>query len=107
MPLLTFVSKISDALIEAGKERSSKNPVGRPPKRKAVEIETPKRGRAPVTCLPSPESRYDHIGHLPEYKAKQNKCRLCKIGYSRVYCQKCGICLCFNSNKNCFASFHE
>ena len=107
MPLLTFVSKISDALIKAGKERSSKNPVGRPPKRKAVEIETPKRGRAPVTCLPSPESRYDHIGHLPEYKAKKNKCRLCKIGYSRVYCQKCGICLCFNSNKNCFASFHE
>ena len=109
MSLLIFISKLSDALIKAGKESSCKRPAGRPSKRasEASDAETPKRGRAAVVALPDVDSRFDMFGHWPEYRKKKNKCRLCKSGYSRVYCLKCNICLCLTSDRNCFKDFHK
>ncbi len=108
MPLLVFISQLSEALIKAGKTGSSKRPVGRPSKRASeIETETPKRGRTAAVALPDTDSRYDMYGHWPEYREKKNKCRLCKTGYTRVYCLKCNIGLCLTSNKNCFKDFHE
>ena len=108
MSLLTFISKISDALIKAGKPSPARRSAGRPPKRRCDEREdvTLKRGRAPKTVIPDADSRYDELCHWPEYREKKNKCLLCKTGFCRVYCLKCNLCLCFTSNKNCFTEFH-
>lgn len=108
MPLLKFVSKLSDALIKAGKRSTNTVCNGRPPKRRSVEAhpETSKRGRSPVIALPTKDSRYDECYHWPEYREQKNRCRLCKTGYSRVYCEKCQLCLCLTSNRNCFKDFH-
>ena len=108
MPLLKFVSKLSNALIKAGKLGTNTARAGRPSKRRSVgsDSEAPKKGRAPVVALPTQDSRYDQCHHWPEHKEQKNRCRLCKTGYSRVYCEKCHISLCLTSNRNCFRDFH-
>ena len=107
--LLVFMCKLADALIHSNKPNSVPRPVGRPAKRSlSLDNEvTPKRGRVPKSALPDPDSRFDLVGHWPEYRAEKNKCRSCKVGYSRVYCEKCQLCLCLTSRKNCFRDFHN
>ena len=108
LSLLTFTAKIAESLTKAGKAMT-KPSVGRP-KRSSSQMfdeHQPKKGRAPKTVLPDPDSRYDQLGHWPYYDVKKNKCRLCKTGYSRAYCEKCKVCLCLTSNKNCFRDFHN
>ena len=106
--LLEFVSKLADALIKANKPPTRRS-VGRPSKRPAsIDFqETPKRRRAPKTGLPDQDSRFDGVGHWPEHRERKNKCRSCKVGFSRVYCEKCQLCLCLTSRKNCFRDFHH
>ena len=107
MPLLQFVSKLSDALIKAGKPSTNRICPGRPSKWESMEDDVmPKKGRNPVTALPTEDARFDQFCHWPEYKEQKNRCRLCKTGYSRVYCEKCQLCLCMTSNRNCFKEFH-
>lgn len=108
MSLLVCTGKISDALIKAGKPSPARRSAGRPAKRTGEERDdaTPKRGRTPKTRIPDADSRYDEYSHWPEHREKKNKCWLCKIGFNRVYCQKCELCLCLTSTKNCFTEFH-
>ena len=103
MELLNFTSKITHA--NAGKSTPTTRSVGRPPKHRSDESldVTLKRGRAPKTKIPNADSRHDRLPHWPEYREKKNECRLCKTGFSQVYCQKCNLCLCLT---NCFAQFH-
>ena len=72
MSLLTFISKISDALIKAGKPSPARRSAGRPPKRRCDDREdvTPKRGRAPKTVIPDADSRYDELARISR-KEKQ------------------------------------
>ena len=108
LPLLGFISEISQSLIKAEKASPAPRSAGRPPKRSMIfeEETTPKRGRVPKVALPDIDSRFYQYAHWPEHREKKNKCRHCKKGYSRVYCQKCALCLCFNGQNNCFTQFH-
>lgn len=102
LTLLKFITTIAQSLVNAGKIPNS---VGRPRKRKASGTPSPvsRKQPAPVPC---DDARYDNVGHWPEYRPKKNKCRLCKLNFSRVYCKKCNLCLCLNNTRNCFLDFH-
>ena len=49
----------------------------------------------------------DSIGHWPGYGEKKNKCRHCKTGTLRVYCEKCDLCLRLSNIQNCCYEFHQ
>ena len=42
-------------------------------------------------------TRYDSLGHWPEYRPLKNKCR---------FCPKCNVALCLTQQRNCFQDFH-
>ena len=69
LPLLDFVAKLSEGLINTEKLGRSKQIVGRPNKRSSeLRLEQqPKKGRAPKTLLPAVDSRYDQLGHWASY----------------------------------------
>ena len=75
MSLLVFTCTLADALIRNNKPSSVPRPVGRLAKHPlSLDNEvTPKRGRAPKSTLPDPYSRFDLVGHWPEYRAKKEK----------------------------------
>lgn len=104
LSLLQFVSQTADALIYAAKPRGS---AGRP-KRCETELQgqEAKKGRRSSIPLPSADSRFDGLHHWAEFRETKNRCKLCKTGYSRVYCEKCSMCLCLSASKNCFKAFH-
>jgi len=50
-------------------------------------------------------------GHMPEHKEVRNNCRLCyltdkKERQSAWACRCCGVHLCLNKTRNCFAAWH-
>ena len=104
--LLKFVSCIGNALTTVGKELDTQ-PVGRPSKRSLGDGPPSKRGCKPSVPVPISDIRYDAFNHWPDFRENKNRCRQCKTGYSRVYCTKCNLCLCFTNGKNCFRDFHK
>ena len=87
---LRFTSTIAESLVKSGKVT---NNVGRPRKRKATDTLSPTSRKQPA-AVPCEDVRYDNEGHWPEFrKKKKNKCRLCKVHCSGVYCKKCNLCL--------------
>ena len=99
--LLKFTSTIAESLVKSGKVT---NDVGRPRKRKATDTPSPISRKQPA-AVPCEDVRYDNVGHWPEFRKNKNKCRLCKVHHSRVYCKKCNLCLCLNNTRNCFMPF--
>uniref|UniRef100_F6X7P9 PiggyBac transposable element-derived protein domain-containing protein n=1 Tax=Ciona intestinalis TaxID=7719 RepID=F6X7P9_CIOIN len=63
-------------------------------------------GKKPFTPTPNEILRFDQISHWPEPRSQRGRCRLCKSGYSQIYCSKCHVCLCLKSSNNCFKEFH-
>lgn len=51
--------------------------------------------------------RYDGFGHIPKYSEKRLRCKLesCQ-SKSQLYCSKCNVHLCVNSNHDCYAEYH-
>ena len=86
-------------------EIAKKKTRGRPSIERA-EANLEKRGRKAETPIPVVDVRLDSVDHWPEHRDAKNRCRNCKTGYSRVYCDKCNVCLCFNKVNNCFRDFH-
>jgi hypothetical protein len=54
-------------------------------------------GNTVVRLLRNASKNINHIVYFDNYY----------IGQSRVYCEKCGIALCFNQAKHCFKLFHN
>lgn len=49
----------------------------------------------------------DKIDHMPNWLDKRLCCRLKSWNHlTNVSCKKCNVALCFNKERNCFASFH-
>ena len=101
MPLLEFTKELSSSLINTGKTRVSSG-VGRP--KKQVGQVPAKRRQGRTFTIPSPdrESRYDYLGHWPEYHQSRRKCRFCPA-LARVYCSE--VALCLTQGRNCFCGF--
>lgn len=89
----------------------------------STNIQTEELNRRPkkhqnTTCLkeknktekkPHNRLRYDQINHLPEVDKNRNSTRCknedCKHK-SHIWCSKCNVHLCLQSNRNCFKDFH-
>ncbi|XP_047144804.1 piggyBac transposable element-derived protein 3-like [Hydra vulgaris] len=76
--LLEFQTRIADSLL-----REKKVSRGRP------RSDTPvvKKKRCAVNA-PAKEICLDNVGHLPNFSEKQQRCKHCKCGYSRIFCEK-------------------
>lgn len=63
--------------------------------------------RAPKRKLPSEQQRLDQVSHWPMPNTDKRRCAYCKIGQTRMRCEKCQVPLCLNNNNNCFIDFHQ
>lgn len=67
--------------------------------------EKKKKGR--TTYVPPKDVRLDCMSHFPEHTDTRQRCKLPGCGQlTFIKCEKCGVYLCFNKNKNCFRGFH-
>ncbi len=73
MPLLTFSSRLAQALIKANNPSPMTLPVGRPTKHfSPLDIQdTNKRGKAPKTALPDVDWSFASSPHWLEYREKR------------------------------------
>lgn len=74
-----------------------------------VGIEDKRQIQKPTVQRPADCVRYDGVGHFPDSRDKQSRCRFCKEGRTKVYCIKCDMHLCFvvgKNKRNCFLQFH-
>ena len=91
MPLLEFAIELSSSLINTGRTsvircwKDKKTQIGQVPVKR-------RQGRAFTIPTPDRESRYDHLGHWPEYRQSRRKYRFCPA-LVRVYCKKCEVAL--------------
>ena len=53
--------------------------------------------------------RFDGIDHLPQYTEDRQRCKICRnaVHFSYIKCEKCGVHLCLNKARNCFALYHR
>lgn len=98
MQLLEFQSRIANSLLWEMKTR-----LGRP----SSESPVPPRKRKSTSTLPADEIRHDDVGHFPIFDDKQQRCKHCKTGYTRIFCEKCITYLCMVKDRNCFYNFHR
>ena len=109
LPLLKFQIQIANSLLQAGKvgKQTPQGKRGRPSLSPVPDTDgTSKRQRSSV-AIPQNDIRFDQVGHFPLFADKQQRCRLCKKGYSRVECSKCHVHLCLVKDRNCFHNFHQ
>ena len=104
--LLEFSLKVSKSLRKVNFSGYRKR--GRPSSNTLNEndenVETETKRRKP-TRIPDELMRRDLANHFPLHTTK-GRCRFCKVGYSRIECEKCKVKLCLNAKNNCFKSFH-
>ena len=108
MPLISFQSAIAASLCQAGKTSAGAARLrGRPSSSSPTPVDMPSKKRK-SSFMPNPveDVRLDQCGHFPVYEKKQQRCRLCKTGYSHLKCCKCQVHLCLVKARNCFKSFH-
>nr|XP_039271113.1 piggyBac transposable element-derived protein 2-like [Styela clava] len=98
--LLSFRSSVAESLCKLGK-------ISTPLKRGRPLSTTPPRIRRIATPHPNNEVRTDATGHWPVVEAKRQRCRFPGCDSKPVIrCTKCGVYLCLNKAKNCFAWYH-
>ena len=109
MPLISFQSAIAASLCQAGKTSAgAARSRGRPSSSSPTPVDMPGSKKRKSSSVPNPveDVRLDQCGHFPVYEEKQQRCRLCKTGYSHLKCCKCEVHLCLVKPRNCFNSFH-
>ena len=105
LSLLEFTTELSESLIHANKVNPTTS-LGRPPKRRSVEVLENPRRKPPVNPTPCDNIRYDMVSHWPmPTDGKKNRCGVCKMT-CRMSCEKCKVFLCLQDNRNCFKDFH-
>lgn len=102
MPLLQFQSQIAKELTMSTQAQERKR--GRPSQDDNVE----QKRRCSYEVQPQSSTRFDQVGHFPNYSEAKKRCKLCKSGVTTVFCTKCEVHLCFvPKSKNCFLDYHK
>lgn len=104
--LVQWQSSISHSLATVGKSPFPKKR-GRP----SLTLDTdsqplPQSSKRTYQPNPSREARLDEFGHYPSVVVKQNRCKVCKTGFTKVSCMKCKVHLCLTHEKNCYLTYH-
>lgn len=108
LTLIQWQAQIASALAMAGKTPGPKKRGRHSTSTNSFDIERKRKcTRNNVTVLPVEDMRLDNFGHLPEMVEKQNRCRVCSVGFTKVKCQKCKVHLCLTVNKKCYTTFHQ
>ena len=112
MPLISFQSAIASShlssLCQARKTSAwTARSWGRPFPNSPTPVTMPSKKRK-SSSVPNliEDVRLDQCGHFPVYEEKQQRCRLCKTGYSHLKCRKCDVYLYLVKSRKCFDSFH-
>lgn len=94
LSLLQFRFNIAECMIKHNTNPLDKAAVGKP--------------RRSLQSAPPTDVRFDGIGHFPVWKDKRQRCKLstCVECFSFVVCEKCGVSLCLNKQRNCFRDYH-
>ncbi|KAL3187008.1 hypothetical protein MRX96_026102 [Rhipicephalus microplus] len=95
-----FQASVAEGLIAAGKR-----PVGR------LSLSQQQATKKRKAAVKPPESNVhlDVVSHMPIWSSSRLRCKSCpwqKHSFSFVYCVKCEVHLCFNKDRNCFATYH-
>lgn len=98
MTMYQFRLSVAKELCVSAEKRS----VGRP---SSATQPTTNSGVGKKAAHPTESTRFDEIGHFPEWGSKKS-CKLCKKSDTHTFCTKCNIHLCFSNKKNCFKKYH-
>ena len=110
LALRRFQAAVAGCLTSAGQRLGR----GRPKRREETEStssSTPRRLLSSRRAVPvSKVLRLDGIEHFPQYADQRQRCNVCRdsdtVHFSFIRCGKCGVHLCLNKARNCFASYH-
>jgi hypothetical protein len=104
MRLADLREEVVENLCKMGHRNVAKR--GRPSNNPEQQIQMKKK-REFASHVPVKNFRLDNISHWPDWKPTRQSCKIpqCK-SLTYVHCTKCGVALCFNIDKNCFAGFH-
>ncbi|KAG5885136.1 hypothetical protein JTB14_031992 [Gonioctena quinquepunctata] len=65
------------------------------------------RKRSQTKPIPQFDVRTDKVGYFPCEEEQRQRCKKPNCGLKTYfYCIKCGVYLCINKKRNCFAEFH-
>ena len=104
LSLLKFTTAIASGLINTNTVTRS---VGRPSKRKSEHRFASQKdvSRQLLFQLRMFDLMMWHIGQ--NIVTRKTSAVYAKQEPGRVYCKKCGLCLCLNNSRNCFYDFHN
>jgi len=101
-PLVNFKSDIAHALILSGKNKVKKR--GKPSSSNST---TPPQKKYKTSTRPVNDIRFDCYEHWPEHINNKQRCKHCIKAYSRTWCSKCKLALCYTGPRNCFKDYHQ
>ena len=99
MKLLEFQRRVAGSLLQENKLE--------PGRRRSDTIVLSKKRKTIGPPMPPTEIRFDYVDHLPIFEDKQQRCKNCTNGYSRIKCHKCNVHLCIVTARNCFFDYHK
>ena len=102
--LLKFQTQIAHSLLYAGKVgcQAPQNKWGHPSlSPQSSDVSNPHKHQRASVPIPQNDVRFIL------FVEKQQRCRFCSGGYSRVKCSKCHVQLCLVKDRNCFNAFHH
>ena len=105
MSLLKFQSQVANALIKSGKA-PAKIKRCRPSSSSPV-VERPQKHHSAAAAVPCNDIKKDQVGHFQIFIDKQQCCRFCPKGFTKIQCSKCHINLCLMKDRSCFYEFHN
>ena len=103
--LLKFQSQVAYALIRSGKA-PAQTKCSRPLSSSPV-VERPQKHHSAAAAVPCNDIKKDQVEHFPIFIEKQQRCRFCSKGFTKIQCSKCHINLCLIKDRNCFYQFHN
>ncbi|XP_060875930.1 uncharacterized protein LOC132949181 [Metopolophium dirhodum] len=84
-----------------------KNKVKKRGKPSSSNSTTPPQKKYKTSTRPANDIRFDCYEHWPENINNKQRCKHCIKAYSRTWCSKCKLVLCYTGPRNCFKDYHQ